>query len=405
MFDSLRMVVAESGVHGFAGSVSERVRIGGWVWRLRRRLGAGARQVGGSLWPVLQTAVAASVAWYLVILILGHEQPFVAPIAAVISLGATAGRTGRRAVEWFFGLSFGLAIADLVMSVIGRGTVQIGVVVALAMAAAIFLGAGPLVITEAGVTALLVVTLDPSTAGPAPDRFLDALVGSCVALAVHSLFPVDPKLLVKQAARPIFNDLRAALEEVASALAGGDPDRAEAALRRARGVDVRVAGLREALETGFETARLSPSRRGSLKRLVPYAEATDSLDLAVRNTRVLARDTVGLVHRGEPAPALLGEAVLDLARAVGDLAGYLDEPGRVPEAIERPGNRFALRAAEEATTALDERNDLPASMLVGQIRSTAVDLLRASGMHLDEAAGELDGAVRAVSARNEQHAA
>jgi hypothetical protein len=36
-------------------------------------------------------------------------------------------------------------------------------------------------------------------------------------------------------------------------------------------------------------------------------------------------------------------------------------------------------------------------VLVGQVHSTAVDLLRASGMHLDEAAGELDGAVRAAS--------
>jgi hypothetical protein len=44
-------------------------------------------------------------------------------------------------------------------------------------------------------------------------------------------------------------------------------------------------------------------------------------------------------------------------------------------------------------------------MIVGQIRSTAVDLLRASGMHLDEAAGELDGAVRDVSMRNERYAA
>lgn len=405
MFDSWRTVAAESGARGFAVSVPGWVSIGGWVWRLRRRLDAGTRQVNGSLWPVLQTAVAASAAWYLATLILGHEQPFVAPIAAVISLGATAGRTGRRAVEWFFGLSFGLATADLIMSVIGTGTVQIGVVVALAMAAAIFLGAGPLVITEAGVTALLVVTLDPSTAGPAPDRFLDALVGSCVAFAVHALFPVDPKLLVKQAARPIFDDLRAALEEVASALASGDPDRAEAALRRARGVDTRVAGLREALDAGLETARLSPSCRGSLRRLAPYAKAADSLDLAVRNTRVLARDAVGLVRRGQPAPALLSEAVFDLARAVEDLAGYLDEPGRVPEALERPGNRFALKAAEEATTALGERNDLPTSMLVGQVRSTAVDLLRASGVHLDEAAGELDGAVREISMRNEQCAA
>ena len=69
----------------------------------------------------------------------------------------------------------------------------------------------------------------------------------------------------------------------------------------------------------------------------PLRRGVDSLDLAVRNIHVLARDTVGLVRRGEPAPALLGEAVLDLVRAVADLDGYLDVPGRVPEALESRG--------------------------------------------------------------------
>lgn len=372
-----------------------------------RRLRAGVWQVRSSWWPILQTAVAASAAWYLAALILGHEQPFVAPIATVISLGATAGRTGRRAVEWFFGVAFGLAVADLFMFALGTGPLQIGAVAALAMAAAMFLGAGPLLVTEAGVTALLVITLDPSTAGPSPDRFLDALVGCCVALAVHSLLPVDPKTVVQQAARPIFADLTVALEEASGALAAGDPDRAEAALRRAREIDVRVAGLREALDAGYETARLSPTRRRVLKRLALYAEAADSLDLAVRNTRVLARATVGLVRHGDPAPGLLSEAVLDLARAVEDLAGYFEQPDREQEAPEgscgRIASRFALKAAGEATGVLNERNDLPTSVLVGQVRSTAVDLLRASGMHLDEAAGELDGAVRAASNHREQH--
>ena len=335
-------------------------------------------------------AVAASAAWYLAALLLGHEQPFVAPIATVIALGATAGRTGRRAVEWSFGVAFGLAIADLVMFAIGTGPLQIGAVAALAMAAAIFLGAGALLVTEAGVSALLVTTLDPSTAGPSPDRLLDALVGSGVALAVHSLLPVNPRTVVEQAVRPMFADLSATLEE---------------ALWHAREIDVRVTGLREALNTSYETARLSPSRRHALKRLAPYAEAADSLDLAVRNTRVLARATVGLVRHGEPAPGLLSEAVLDLAQAVEDLAGYLEQPGREQEeaALERPASRFALKAAGEATGALDERNDLPTSVLVGQVRSTGVDLLRASGMHLDEVAGELDGAVRAASRNHQEH--
>ena len=405
MFKNWRVAMAGSGSRGLSALVFTRSFAEGWASRFGRRLRAGVRQVRSSWWPILQTAVAASAAWYLAALLLGHEQPFVAPIATVISLGATAGRTGRRALEWFFGLALGLAVADLLMFTIGTGPVQIGAVVALAMAAAMFLGAGPLLVTEAGVTALLVITLDPSTAGLSPDRFMDALVGCCVALAVHSLLPVDPKTMVERAARPIFADLTAALEEAASALAVGDPARAEAALWRAREIDARVAGLREALDAGYETARLSPSRRRALGRLAPYAEAADSLDLAVRNTRVLARATVGLVRHGEPAPGLLSEAVLDLARAVEDLAGYLEQPGREQEeeeVLDRPANRFALKAAGEATVVLGERSDLPTSVLVGQVRSTAVDLLRASGMHLDEAAGELDGAVREVSERRER---
>ena len=47
--------------------------------------------------------------------------------------------------------------------------------------------------------------------------------------------------------------------------------------------------------------------------------------------------------------------------------------------------RFALEAAGGATAVLEERNDLRTSMLVGQVRSTAVDLLRASGMESSEA--------------------
>jgi len=67
-------------------------------------------------------------------------------------------------------------------------------------------------------------------------------------------------------------------------------------------------------------------------------------------------------------------------------------------------NQFALKAAEEATVVLNEHNDLATSVLVGQVRSTAVDLLRASGLHLDEAAGELDGAVReAETSRSQVH--
>jgi hypothetical protein len=327
----------------------------------------------------LQTAVAASLAWFLASAALGHDQPFFAAIAAVISTGVVVGQEGRRSVELVFGVACGLAVADLLVLAIGTGMIQIGIVVALAMAAAMMLGGGTLLITEAGVSALLAITLEPSTTGLSPERFVDALVGSGVALAVRAVFPSDPKHIVERAAHPIFDDLVGALEETAAALRECDLGRAERALQKAREMDGRMGAFREALDAGYDTVRLSPPRRRALGQLGLYATAADQLDLAVRNVRVLARAAAAAVREGEPAPEALSETIRDLARAVETLSAYIEEPEHPMET-----RRFALEAAVGATAVLLERNDLRTSMLVGQIRSTAVDLLRASGMDSTE---------------------
>ena len=50
--------------------------------------------------PTLQTAVAAGAAWFVAHDLVGHAQPFFAPIAATIALGLAPGRRSRRAVGW-----------------------------------------------------------------------------------------------------------------------------------------------------------------------------------------------------------------------------------------------------------------------------------------------------------------
>jgi hypothetical protein len=59
------------------------------------------------IWLVVQTVVAATVACFAAAFVLGHEQPFVASIVAVISVGAVAGQTLRRAAGWIFGIAAG----------------------------------------------------------------------------------------------------------------------------------------------------------------------------------------------------------------------------------------------------------------------------------------------------------
>jgi hypothetical protein len=212
---------------------------------------------------------------------------------------------------------------------------------------------------------------------------------------VSAAFPSNPTTRARQAALPVLQDLATALRDAAAALIGGDLELAHGALSEARRIDARVAWLREELDGGYQIARLSPSRRRHLGHLAYYAAAADQLDLAVRDTRVLARAAVTMVRERGATPGQLPEAILGLALAVEALAGYLERPDHPLD----DARHFALGAAGEATSVLERNNDLETSALVAQIRSTAIDLLQAAGMDSSEALQALREASRLGSGR------
>ena len=72
--------------------------------RVRRRLTLPV------LGRIAQSAVAAGAAWELALQIPGHHQPFFAPIAAVIGLGAERGRRGRQAIQMMIGVALGILV-------------------------------------------------------------------------------------------------------------------------------------------------------------------------------------------------------------------------------------------------------------------------------------------------------
>jgi uncharacterized membrane protein YgaE (UPF0421/DUF939 family) len=326
-------------------------------------------------WPILQTAGAAVAAWYLAKLLVSEDQPVFASIAAVIALGATYGQRPERAIELIGGVVLGIGVADLLVGAIGSGPMQLGLLVVLAMAAAVLLGGGPLLVTEAAVSATLLVLLEPTSLELPPSRLIEALVGGGVALAVSALaFPPNPVLFVGRSAQAIFGGLGRTLEEVAAALADGDRLRSEAALQAAREIDGDLRALAEALVVGRETARFSPGRRSSRGQLDRYARAERHIDFAVRNTRVLARHAVRFLRGGGSAPGALPEAIRDLALAVWALAAELDDPTPGHTEVRRP----ASRAASRATESFEEDRELALAEIVAQVRSTAIDLVRAA---------------------------
>jgi uncharacterized membrane protein YgaE (UPF0421/DUF939 family) len=142
---------------------------------------------------IFQASVSAALAWLIATELLGHPRPFFAPVSAIITLGITVGRRPQRAAEVAIGVALGIAVADLLVLEIGTGTAQLALVVALATSAAIFLGSGQMLATQAAVSAALVATLQPPADGFSFERFLDALVGGGVALVINALvLPARP---------------------------------------------------------------------------------------------------------------------------------------------------------------------------------------------------------------------
>jgi uncharacterized membrane protein YgaE (UPF0421/DUF939 family) len=339
---------------------------------------------------IVQATLAATLAWLVATEIVGHPRPFFAPVSAMITLGLTHGQRGRRAVEVVLGVTLGIAIADLLVIELGTGWWQLGLVVALAMSVALLLGSGQMFAQQAAVSAALVATLQPPDDGVSFARAVDALLGGSIALAVSALvLPANPARMVREAAAPVLDELAATLDDIADALARRDRAAAQSALDRARAIDELERDLHEALVVGRETALLAPPRRRALGTVDVYTDAAAQIDLAVRNVRVLARGARRAIDLNENVPPEVPGALGSLAQAVRALVSAIDDPGRA-DAVREP----AVRAAAEATMALERTGNLSVSVIVGQVRSTAVDLLRGSGMSYEDAAEAVRGAVR-----------
>lgn len=334
-----------------------------------------------NLLPVVQTAGAAALAWLLANSVLGHENPVFAPIAAIVSLGATRGQRAQRAIELILGVALGITAGDLLTSLIGVGVWQLAVIVGLSMAAAVSLGAGLLLLSEAGVSATLVATVQSTTHGFPPARLLDVLVGGTVALVFSQLlFPVHPVKVVRRAAEAMVRELADTLRTIAHVIRERDTDGAQAALDRARRISLAWARFERALDTGGEAARFAPVRRRHRGPLGIYRDIGHPLDLIVSDVGALARGAVRALRLGDPIPPQLPAALDDLAQATDALAARIGTVEEDPE-VSSP----ALQAVGAATELGMTGDATSLSMLVAYTQLTAADLLRALGVDRDPA--------------------
>jgi hypothetical protein len=210
------------------------------------------------------------------------------------------------------------------------------------------------------------------------------------------VLPVNVVRLIREAAEPVLGELAATLEDVAIALEERSAEKTEAALLRARAMDDDLSRFREAIDVGQEGGMATTPRRAARDQVAVYAVAVAHIDLAVRNTRVLARGAMRAIGTGDATPPGVSLALRELAEAVRALAFLLEHPDRDVDVVEP-----AIRAAAHATIVLEETANLSVSVIVGQIRSTATDLLRSTGMELAEAHRLVRAAAEEQQARDD----
>ncbi len=330
------------------------------------------RRVRVSFWPAAHAAIAAALAWLIAHRVLGHPQPFFAPIAAAIALSTSHLKRSRRIVQMVIGVLLGIGVAEVLTALIGTSTLALGLIVLTTMLIAVLLGAGfvgegMMFVNQSAASAILVVALRGHGIGG--ERALDALVGGAVALIVGViLFPAAPLPRLREAERAVLRSLASSLEEVVDLLRSGARAQPEWTLATGHEIHEQLALLAQARMTARANVRIAP-RRWRMRPLVDAeAQRIARLDLLANATLSLVRAVTGAIDDGESLPGALREQIASFARVLRALA---DTPQPWPEPVVRQAAQTANDAIAHATAEHVDRTPVVASIL----RAGARDLL------------------------------
>ncbi|WBT08476.1 FUSC family protein [Corynebacterium sp. SCR221107] len=330
---------------------------------------------------ILQAGLAAGLSFWVGRDVFGHEEPFFAPMATVIVLSTTGGERFRRSVELVLGVSLGVGMGDLLISLVGSGTWQIAVAVAASIALGTFVDKGVLVANQASFAAVLIATILPPGTSGGFDRMLDALIGGVVGLAVISLFPESPLRSGRQEIAKVLGLTGDVLGRVATALKARDADALAQALTAARGSQAGINNMIAAAQFGKETITVSPLLWGQRRRIKSMLRVLNPVDNAMRDTRVLARKALVLTEDHETASPAQIELITKLAGVATGLSDLYYGKGEVNESQEIPKLVATLRdIAGAADLSVAEGGGLSAHAVLAQTRSLVVDFMQICGL-------------------------
>jgi uncharacterized membrane protein YgaE (UPF0421/DUF939 family) len=280
---------------------------------LTRTIDAGQEavfRVRDVLWAITQAAAAAALAWYIAHNLLGHPDPFFAPIAAAGAISASNVLHVQRAIQNISGVALGIIVGAVAKILLGTESIAIALAVFVSLCVAVligrgFLGKGLGFGNQAAGSAVLVAAL--SGGDELGQRLQEALIGSGVALAFTVLlFPANPLTVLRDARVAVLSTLHDILAQTS-----GKPGTPHAAADR---VHERLNDLMDARSNARQLVRAAP-RRWSARN------AVRSSDEQAARVVLLAGSVLHLVHVVTTHSGGLAEPV---QAAIADLTAALN---------------------------------------------------------------------------------
>ncbi len=257
-------------------------------------------------------------AWALARYAVGQQDPYFAPLAALLGVSPTVARSLREGLQYVAGFVLGAVLSIPVALVLGPSIAGIAVVVLAGVVIGSWrrLGGQSTQVTFTALFVLLIGGYQPLHY--LTPRLIDVGIGVVIGLAVNVLvFPPLQLRPAEHAVRQWGDDLAAALDDLAGATAGrSSPGKSWP--QHDRQLSEAAEQARAAARNARESLRWNP--RARVERAVPRPDGAvlDSLEELTARTRAIARVLLDAAAAGEPPslPASFGESYAALLRTL-----------------------------------------------------------------------------------------
>jgi uncharacterized membrane protein YgaE (UPF0421/DUF939 family) len=341
----------------------------------RAAVTGGLHRVRGVWFNLLQTSVAAGLAWYIAHKLLAHPQPFFAPIAAAVSLSTSNVLRAQRAIQMMIGVTLGIGTGTLVQELVGPGTVSITLAALIALLAAVFIGQGyigqgMMFANQTVVSSILVIALYRSGVGW--ERIFDALIGGALAIVFAVvLFPANPLAVLRSARIEVLKTLHSVLARTGEFASGRRLPAHDWPLPAVDRVHEQLGGLIQARVTARQVVRIAPRRWGLREAVQAADHQAVHLALLAGTVLQLARAVVPSVDgRCDRLPRPAGAVLDDLAHATA-----------IADADPAAATAYVEAARRHASTLLSSARERTEVVLADVVQACVDDLQRVIDLH------------------------